>query len=99
MEWSRTATVRRASGWAAGSASSGARTSKSGGRSSTAMRCATLIEHDLVDELRQADHGDQGGDAPVALQEEGGDGERPLERRVAAHRSPGQPAKPWPVLP
>ena len=43
-----------------------------------------LTFYQAEDEQGQADHGDQGGDAPVVLQEEGGDGEGAFERRVAA---------------
>src|ERR1700735_839986 len=43
-----------------------------------------LAFYQAEDEQGQADDGDQGGDAPVVLQEQGGDGEWSLERRVAA---------------
>lgn len=43
-----------------------------------------LAFYQAEDEQGQADDGDQGGDAPVVLQEQGGDGEGSLEGGVAA---------------
>src|SRR5258707_15356485 len=43
-----------------------------------------LAFHQAEDEQGQADDGDQGGDAPVVLAEQGSDGERAFERGVAA---------------
>jgi hypothetical protein len=43
-----------------------------------------LAFYQAEDEQGQADDGDQGGDAPVALAEQGGDGEGALEGGVAA---------------
>lgn len=43
-----------------------------------------LAFYQAEDEQGEADHGDQGGDAPVVFQEQRGDGEGALERGVAA---------------
>jgi hypothetical protein len=43
-----------------------------------------LAFYQAEDEQGQADDGDQGGDAPVVLAEQGGDGEGAFERGVAA---------------
>ena len=43
-----------------------------------------LAFYQAEDEQGEADDGDQGGDAPVVLAEQGGDGERAFERGVAA---------------
>src|ERR1700748_51277 len=48
------------------------------------QRLAGLPLDQAEDQQGQADHGDQGGDAPVELQEDGGDGEGAFELAVAA---------------
>src|ERR1700751_2115381 len=48
------------------------------------QRLADLPLDQAEDQQGQADHGDQGGDAPVELQEDGGDGEGAFELAVAA---------------
>jgi hypothetical protein len=45
---------------------------------------ADLPPGQAEDQQGQADHGDQGGDAPVEFQEERGDGEGAFELAVAA---------------